>query len=131
MPPPLALALTFALMAVLFFTEKDEGEVYRPSPALWIPTIWLFVLGSRSVTEWVSLGAPVSASGGVEEGSPIDRALFFVLIILGILAAIVCITFPFYRVPVQDHFLSLKNAGNSLYFSSGPLANRVPSDERQ
>src|SRR5262245_7461965 len=81
MPPPLALALTLIFIAWLFWEESRL--TYKPSPALWIPSIWLFILGSRSVTEWVYLGTPISG-GDIAEGSPLDRAVFFSLIVAGV-----------------------------------------------
>lgn len=82
MPPILAAALTFLFIGYLFYRDYRQGFV--PSFALWIPCIWMIILGSRSFGEWLSLGAPVSGGGGdVTEGSPIDRAVFFSLMLAG------------------------------------------------
>ena len=81
MPPTLALVLTVILIIGLFWRESRRE--YTPSPALWIPSIWLLILGSRSVTEWVYLGTPVSG-GDITEGTPIDRGVYFSLIVAGV-----------------------------------------------
>src|SRR5215472_5040687 len=83
MPPPLALALTLLFIAYLF--GREFRQPYNPAGALWIPCIWLFILGSRSVTERLNLGQPIQ---GVEitEGSLLDRAVFFLLIIAALIA---------------------------------------------
>jgi len=59
---------------------RDNPEV---TPALWVPMAWMFLAGSRYVTSWLSLGSPASA-GSYDEGSPIDRAVFFVLLMAGL-----------------------------------------------
>ena len=83
MPPPLALALTLLFIAYLF--RREFRQQYNPSWAIWIPCAWLLIQGSRSVTEWLNLGQP-TGSYNIEEGSPLDRAFFFLLIIAGLIA---------------------------------------------
>lgn len=83
MPPILAAVLTTLFIAYVFFRDYRTG--YLPSKALWIPCLWLLVLGSRSITEWMYLGAPIEGgSGDATEGSPVDRSFFFVLMALGL-----------------------------------------------
>jgi O-antigen ligase len=58
----------------------------KPSPWIWIPYIWLFIISTRSLSSWLS-GA--SQDGTVVDpdlsGSPIDRALLTVLIVVGLI----------------------------------------------
>lgn len=82
MPPALALVLTFLFVAYLF--RREFRQDYAPTLALSIPCIYLLILGSRSVSQWLSLGTPISA-GDIEEGSPLDRTVFFALIIAGLI----------------------------------------------
>jgi exopolysaccharide production protein ExoQ len=82
MPPTLALVLTLLFIAYLF--RREFRQEYTPSLALSIPCIYLLILGSRSVTEWVNLGTPLSAGGDIEEGSPLDRTVFLSLIVAGL-----------------------------------------------
>ncbi len=87
MPPILAATLTLLFIGYLFYRDHRQGDV--PSPALWIPCIWMLILGSRSVTEWLYLGAPVSGGGGeAAEGSPLDRAVYFGLMIVGFMVLV-------------------------------------------
>lgn len=82
MPPILAAAITLLFIAYLFFRDHKQG--FTPSLALCIPCIWMIVLGSRSLTEWFYLGAPMPSGGGdAAEGSPIERAFFFLLMAVG------------------------------------------------
>src|SRR5271157_2354814 len=64
---------------VLFYLDRDED--LRMSKALWIPAVWLFLTSSRGATLWLGM-APLRNSPEVYvEGSPIDRAVFMVLVI--------------------------------------------------
>lgn len=56
MPPVLAVISTLLLIAFLFYWDYKDGR--SPSPALAIPCIWIFIRGSRSLTEWFNLGTP-------------------------------------------------------------------------
>jgi exopolysaccharide production protein ExoQ len=81
MPPSLATLLWFILTLVLF--RLDPAKDRDASPALWIPTAWIFFTASRLPAQW--LGASVgTASQAMEEGNPIDRLIFSGLMILSI-----------------------------------------------
>lgn len=77
MPPVIALTLTLLFIGFLF--RRDYKQGYTPSLALSIPCVWMLILGSRSVTEWLYLGSPVSGGGDATEGSPLDRTVYFLL----------------------------------------------------
>src|SRR5215471_16381101 len=80
MPPPLALALTILFIAYLFGREFRQQN--KPARALWIPCVYLLILGSRSVTEWLTPGAP---SGNYAEGSnALDLTVSILLIVGGL-----------------------------------------------
>jgi exopolysaccharide production protein ExoQ len=81
MPPSLALFLwLICLLALLRYDPAREPET---SLALWIPLIWIFITASRLPSQW--LGSEVgSAAQAFEEGNPLDRTIFFVLILLAI-----------------------------------------------
>ena len=79
MPPPLALFLWFILLlALLIF---DPARDSRVSGALWVPLIWMFIVASRLPAQWLGQGT-VSAVQTLEEGNPIDRTVFLILILL-------------------------------------------------
>ncbi|MFY9987692.1 MAG: O-antigen ligase family protein [Chthoniobacterales bacterium] len=77
MPPPLALLLTLAFIFFLFWRETRENS--KVSSALWIPLIWLVLTASKFPSQWLSAGAGQSP----EDGSPLDAAVFFGLIVCG------------------------------------------------
>ena len=81
MPPTLALALWLILLLALlrFDSANDVGK----SLSLWVPLIWLFIVGSRLPSQW--LGVQVgSANQALENGNPLDRTIFSLLILLAI-----------------------------------------------
>ena len=79
MPPILALGLFVAGAVWLFAMEKKWR--WEVSGALWIPLLWLIIIGSRPISSWFGLGGPT----GVDylEGSPFDRMFFLSLIVMG------------------------------------------------
>jgi len=81
MPPFVALILWFVLLVALLSWDpaKDAGT----SSALWVPVIWMFIVGSRLPAQWLG-GSVGSAAQALEEGNPIDRTVFFVLILLAV-----------------------------------------------
>jgi exopolysaccharide production protein ExoQ len=88
MPSGLALLLNFALIFYLFRWDRKKHP-QQPTGAMWVPLLWVLIIASRFVSEWLSgTSASMSSGGGYEEGSPIDRIIFFGLIILGTLILI-------------------------------------------
>jgi len=81
MPPFLALLLWLVLLLGLlrYDPAKDAGT----SAALWVPLTWMFIVGSRLPAQWLG-GQVGTAAGSLEEGNPLDRTVFFVLILLAI-----------------------------------------------
>src|SRR5688500_8434704 len=69
----------FAIWLIRRDTRKRDGM----SAALWIPTLWAFILLSRSLSAWVGFGG---GAGGAEsmEGSPLDRLFYFGMIFLSL-----------------------------------------------
>ena len=76
MPPSLALFLWFVLLVALF--RYDPGKDKEASAALWIPLVWLFILGSRLPSQWFG-GYRGAAADVYLEGSPLDRAIFLTI----------------------------------------------------
>jgi exopolysaccharide production protein ExoQ len=78
--------LVYALgIAGLFYLNRDKSA--HTSRALWLPVIWFWILGSRSVSMWFGM-APAETAGALMDGSPID-AFFFQLLIAGGLVVLV------------------------------------------
>jgi O-antigen ligase len=86
MPPNLALALCVILIIALLVIDHRRNE--NLSSARWIPLIWMIIILSRSVSQWLSLfgyGAMMDRESVYYEGEPLDRAVFGCLIIIGLI----------------------------------------------
>ena len=81
MPPSLALLLWLVLLLGLLCF--DPAKVPSTSPALWVPVIWMFILGSRLPSQWLG-GQVGQAAQALEEGNPLDRTISSALILLAI-----------------------------------------------
>jgi exopolysaccharide production protein ExoQ len=83
---PLVATLVCACgIAGLFFLDRDKSV--RTSKALWLPVVYLWVIGSRPVSVWLGIGPPVG--GDVQlDGSPVDRLFFAALLIAAVCALI-------------------------------------------
>lgn len=84
MSQQLATLFYVAVIAGLFYLDRDAKV--RTSKALWIPVAWLMIIGSRPVSLWFQSGPTIEDAGQAAEGSPIDAAVFGILIVLGIIA---------------------------------------------
>jgi exopolysaccharide production protein ExoQ len=70
--------LSLGFSGVLLWRESRQQQTV--SGAVWIPCIWLLILGSRPISVWLNLSGP----GGVDammEGSPVDRTIYLVLML--------------------------------------------------
>jgi exopolysaccharide production protein ExoQ len=81
MPPVLALVLTFGSLFYLFWRELREKTAV--SSAVWIPTLWFIINGSRFVTQWLDIVGVHLGAASMEDGSPIDALIFFGMIAAG------------------------------------------------
>jgi exopolysaccharide production protein ExoQ len=84
MGTPLALLVCIIGIAGLFFLDRDKSV--RPSLALWLPVIWLWIVGSRPVSSW--LGTETTSTDTLDatlNGSPTDAAIFAALLVLGVI----------------------------------------------
>src|SRR5215475_1719779 len=87
MPPQIA-TLLFALgIAGLFWLDRDDSV--RTSKALWLPTIWLLIAGSRSPFAWFGMGAAADVPGQLPESSLPDQLLAGSLMMSGLVVLIV------------------------------------------
>jgi O-antigen ligase len=67
-------------MIVFAMDVKSKPNV---SAALWIPLMWLLIIGSRSVAQWIDPEA-ISAESDYMSGNLIDRTYFTILMVIGI-----------------------------------------------
>ncbi len=83
MTPQIATLAYIAVIATLFFLDRDAKV--RTSKALWIPVLWLLIVGSRPVSMWLQTGPTISQAEQYTEGSPIDASVYGVLVAAGVL----------------------------------------------
>jgi exopolysaccharide production protein ExoQ len=88
MPPALA-TVVFAIGIVALFVLDRERKAHT-SKGLWIPVLWLLIIGSRPVSAWLTAGgfieAPtVDVADTYLDGSPIDRFVFACLLVAGLI----------------------------------------------
>jgi exopolysaccharide production protein ExoQ len=81
MPSSLALFLWFILLVALL--RFDPARDSKISLALWVPVIWMFILGSRLPSQWIGERV-ASAAEAYQEGNPLDRTVSLILISLAI-----------------------------------------------
>jgi len=82
LPPIIASCLTVAF--VVFLYRRDIRERPDVTGALWIPLIWFLIICSRQVSEWLNTFGLHAGAITLEEGSPLDRYIYFGLIAAGI-----------------------------------------------
>jgi O-antigen ligase len=80
-PPPLALALCIGFVMYLFAVERYRGT--QLSPGGWVPLLWLLIISTREVSNWLNLQTPMAASEYYLEGNATDRVVYATLIVLG------------------------------------------------
>ena len=61
----------------------DPARDSKISSTLWVPVIWLFILGSRNPSQWLGGGAGMAAQA-LEEGNPLNLTISSALILLAI-----------------------------------------------
>lgn len=80
MNPSLALLLFALGVAGLFYLDRKDGK--GVTRALWLPTFWLLIVGSRAPSFWLGIGPSHPTPQQLMEGSPFDAAIFGLLLVL-------------------------------------------------
>ncbi len=83
MPPQLAALICILFILYLFWVDRKRSE--DVSSALWIPLIWMLLAGSRYVSQWLNLGSPVGSPDAYLEGDPVNRNVFLLLMVAGVI----------------------------------------------
>jgi exopolysaccharide production protein ExoQ len=81
---PSIAAVVFVLGILGLFLLDRERKV-RTSWALWLPTAWLLLAGSRAVSTWLDM-TPTRSPEQYLEGSPLDRAVYVSMLAAGFIA---------------------------------------------
>jgi exopolysaccharide production protein ExoQ len=82
MSPPIALLFCIIFIIALFVVDIKLNSA--ASSALWIPLIWLILVGSRSIPQWLSSGG-TAIEGDSMSGNIIDQIVTAMFIITGLL----------------------------------------------
>src|SRR5579872_4260128 len=69
----------------LFYLDRDKSV--HTSKAVWLPVIYLLILGSRPVSMWLGI-APAPGTDVQLDGSPVDRIIFAILLLAALLVLI-------------------------------------------
>ncbi|MGH9454163.1 MAG: O-antigen ligase family protein [Terriglobia bacterium] len=85
MPPQIATAIFAVGIAGLFLLDRDKSV--HTSKALWLPVTWLGIVGSRPVSGWLGIAPPAGLNTQLD-GSPVDRLVFQLLLVAGIIVLI-------------------------------------------
>ena len=87
---PQAIAGVIFALGILWLFVLDRDREIQTSKALWLPVVYLWIAGSRAVSEWLAAigwGAAAPLLDSVDryfEGSPNDRLVFAALLTLGV-----------------------------------------------
>ncbi len=84
MNPSLASLICACGIAGLFYLDRDK--TIRTSKALWIPLTWIWFITSRTASNW--LGASPTGGNVQLDGSPLDAAVFGVLLAAAVVVLI-------------------------------------------
>jgi len=85
MNPLLASLICAFGIAGLFYLNRDDSV--RTSKALWLPVIYLWLIGSRPVSVWLGITPPIAANLQLE-GSPLDALVFGLLLVAALVVLI-------------------------------------------
>jgi exopolysaccharide production protein ExoQ len=71
------------VIGLLFWLDRDDS---RFSNAIWVPYAWLSIACSRPISSWLTFSVPGNAGDSYVDGSPLDRNVLTLLLILGLFA---------------------------------------------
>src|SRR5689334_15464709 len=81
---PPNVALLGSLIFIWYLYARDIRERPNVTGAVWLTVIWVVLMGSRSVSQWLYLlNLPISL-GSFEEGNPLDAFIYLMLILAGL-----------------------------------------------
>jgi O-antigen ligase len=86
MNPSIALLICMAGIGGLFFLDREKSA--RISKAVWLPVIWLWINGSRPVSEWFGMRLSHDSLSDLPATSMLDQSIAAALMILGIIVIV-------------------------------------------
>ena len=78
------LAIFFYVLFIALLFAKDRKLRPMASWALWIPFLWIVIIGSRPVSAWFGGGLRPESPQDYLKGSPVDASVYLLLIIVGL-----------------------------------------------
>lgn len=81
---PLLAAVLFAGL-IVWLLGRDRARRTGVSGGLWLPVMWLLVIGSRPVSQWFEGSLEMETPEQYLKGSPFDMVIFLSLIVGGVL----------------------------------------------
>lgn len=85
---PSQIALIICILIIFYLFWEDRKGTVGVSKAIWLPIIWMLLGGSRYVSQWLNLSSTEFSADSILKGSPVDRFVFTVLIIGGVVVLI-------------------------------------------
>jgi exopolysaccharide production protein ExoQ len=85
MNPSLATLICACGIGGLFYLGRDNTA--RTSKALWIPVIWIWIVGSRPTSVWLGVSPPAGTNVQLD-GSPFDALIFGLLLAAALIVVI-------------------------------------------
>lgn len=86
MHPQFAFLLCACFIAALFYLDRDNSS--QNSKGLWVPVVWMALICSRPVTNWLGtlglMGVQPNTPTSNINGNPIDAAIYAALTLAGI-----------------------------------------------
>lgn len=82
----MSIVFTIVIVTLFLWLQFLSWESHeKTSKALWIPFLWVLMVGSRSPSDWFGLNTNLSQVGRYAEGTPLDAAIYALLILGGVL----------------------------------------------
>lgn len=81
------LSLLLCITLIVFLYIIDIKRQKGISPALWVPLLWMLLLYSRSISEWLNPGVSIElvSSTSMDEGNALDRNITILFMVVGLL----------------------------------------------
>ena len=118
------IVLFLSILLIIFLISLDKKKNISVSYGLWIPLLWILILGSRPLTMWFNPQLSIDSPEDYLEGSPIDRAFFILLIVIGcIILARRKINWQMLVKNNMGLFLLLLYGGMSIVWSDYPVVS--------
>ena len=77
------IATIFVIVGIVGLFRLDRDQKTRVSKALWIPTIYVLLISSRPVTDWMGVNQSISPEDGIYS-DPVGQAIDLALLALGV-----------------------------------------------